>query len=725
MENRTLRRAGWLTAGLGSIGVLLGTGCSGPAAGARPDEVRAEGDVDQDENLWLEEVLGERALAWVEEQNRESVAALEGDPGFKPLEARLLAIYDSDARIPYVERIGAHYYNFWKDARHERGLWRRTTLAEYRKSEPAWETVLDLDALSRQEGESWVWHGADCLRPTFDRCLVSLSKGGKDADVTREFDLPSRRFVEDGYQRPEAKGGQGWIDRDRVFVHTDFGPGSLTASGYPRVVKEWRRGTPLEQAVTVFEGRPEDMHVFAYHDPTPGFERDAVYRGITFYTNEVFLRRGGKLVRLEKPDDAQVRFFREFVLLHLRSDWDAGGQTYPAGALLAAELEAFLAGERKFEVLFRPGPRTSLSSYSATRGALLLNVLDEVKGRALVLRREGGAWRAEPLPGLPELGTVSASAEDAFDSDAYWVTVDDLLTPTRLLRGELPVGPGPLLPPEKLKELPAFFEAGGLRALQHQARSRDGTLIPYFVVAREDLPLDGQAPTLLYGYGGFEVPILPNYRASAGAGWLERGGVYVLANIRGGGEFGPTWHQAALRENRQRAYDDFIAVAEDLIAKKLTSPARLGILGGSNGGLLVGNMLVQRPELFGAVVCAVPLLDMRRYHKLLAGASWVAEYGDPDKPEDWAFLQRYSPYQLVRANTKVPPTFFFTSTRDDRVHPGHARKMVARLLEQGHAGILYFENTEGGHAGAATNKQSARLWAQAYTFLWQKLAAGR
>jgi prolyl oligopeptidase len=676
--------------------------------------------VAEDKNLWLEEVEGAEALAWVEERNQESVALLEADPGFAPLRDRLLTIFDSDDRIPYVERIGGHYYNFWKDADHERGIWRRTTLEEYRKEEPAWETVLDLDALSAAEGEKWVWHGATCLHPEYRLCLVSLSRGGKDADVTRELDLSSKEFVANGFFIPEAKGDASWIDEDRIFVCTDFGPGSMTESGYPRIVKEWRRGTPLSEAATVYEGKTTDMHVTGSHDPMPGYERDFVLRSLTFYTNELYLRTAGGLVRIDKPDDATAAVDRDLIFLRLRSDWQVGEKTYPAGALLAANFDAFMAGARDLEILFEPSERISLQSYSLTRSAVLLNLLDDVKGRVQVLRRAGGRFRAEPLPGLPEIGTASAMAEDVIDSDGYFVTVDNLLTPTRLARGVVPPA-GPLTAPEVLKELPSYFDATGLVAKQHHATSADGTRIPYFLVHRADLELDGQAPTLLYGYGGFEISILADYRATAGAGWMERGGVYAIANIRGGGEFGPRWHQAALRENRQRAFDDFIAVGEDLVKRQVTRPSRLGILGGSNGGLLMGMMMVQRPDLFGGIVCAVPLLDMQRYHLLLAGASWVAEYGDPDNPDDWAFLQQYSPYHLVRADAVYPPTFFFTSTRDDRVHPGHARKMLARLRAQGHEHMLYFENTEGGHAGAATNKQTARMWAQAYTFLWKTL----
>jgi prolyl oligopeptidase len=668
-----------------------------------------------DPYLWLEDVTGERALSWVREQNAISQQALQSDPAYETLRSDLLQILDSNARIPYVEKMGEHYYNFWRDAEHPRGVWRRTTLAEYRKPEPQWEVLLDLDALGAAEGENWVWHGADCLRPDYDRCLVALSRGGADADVTREFDVSERAFVEGGFFRAEAKGALGWKDADTVYVFTDFGPGTMTESGYPRIVKEWRRGTPIEQATVVYEGTGEDMYIAAYRDHTPGFERDFVSRTIAFYNDELYLRGAdGRLSKIDAPNSANKSVFREWLILELREPYEAGGRSYPAGALIAARFDEFMAGGRDFDVLFEPGPTTSLASFSPTRNHLLLNVLDDVKNRVFVLTHGEDGWSREPLLGAPSFGTVGISAVDADESDDYFLTVTDYLTPTALQYGS--VGRAP----ETLKQLPAFFDASGLEISQHFATSKDGTRVPYFMVSRRGLPLDGSNPTLLYGYGGFEVSLTPNYSASVGRAWLSQGGVYVVANIRGGGEYGPRWHQAALRENRLRAYEDFAAVAEDLIARKVTSPAHLGIQGGSNGGLLTGNMTVLYPELFGAVVCQVPLLDMRRYHQLLAGASWMAEYGDPDKPEDWNFIRTFSPYQNVSPAAHYPPVLFTTSTRDDRVHPGHARKMYARMREQGHD-VLYYENIEGGHGGAANNAQQATMSALAFTFLRQRL----
>jgi prolyl oligopeptidase len=675
--------------------------------------VRAEGD--DDPYLWLEKVMGKKALAWVKERNAESTAELTKADGFKVLEQRLLKILDSDQRIPFVSKAGPHYYNFWRDAKNKRGLWRRTTLEEYRKAKPRWETVLDLDALAKAEKENWVWKGARILKPSHDRCLVSLSRGGADATVVREFDLKTKSFVKDGFSLPEAKSRVAWRGPDSVFVGTDFGPGSLTKSGYPRLVKEWQRGTPLAEARLVYEGQPEDISVGAARDLTKGYERDMVFRAITFWTGEQFLRRDGKLIKIAKPDDAIASSHRDLLFIQLRSPWKVGKKTYPAGALLATDFEAFLKGERHFEMLFEPSARKSLAGASPTRNHVLVNELDNVRNRLYVLTRKKDGWQRTELPGVPKFSTVSASAIDEDESDDYFLTVTDYLTPTSLYLGT--VGKGPAA---KLKSTPEFFSSAGLTVSQHEAVSRDGTRVPYFQVARKSLALNGKNPTLLYGYGGFEIPMVPGYQASTGAAWLEKGGVYVVANIRGGGEFGPQWHQAALKANRHKAYEDFIAVAEDLVKRKVTTPRHLGTMGGSNGGLLMGNMLTRRPDLFGAIVCQVPLLDMRRYHKLLAGASWVAEYGNPDVPSEWEFIRTFSPYHNVKKGVKYPRTLFTTSTRDDRVHPGHARKMVARMKEMGHD-VLYYENIEGGHAGSADNKQAAFMSALAYRFLWQQL----
>jgi prolyl oligopeptidase len=689
------------------------------ARAAEPGEPSAPGAVGktvvaEDPNLWLEDVTGERALAWVREQNAQSTKELEASPDFEPIRQRLLSILDSKERIPYVAKHGAYYYNFWRDEKNVRGVWRRTSLAEFKKAEPAWETVLDLDKLASLEKENWVWKGYDVLYPTYDRCLVSLSHGGADASVVREFDLNDKEFVTNGFYLPEAKSHVAWRDRDALYVGTDFGPGSMTDSGYPRIVKEWRRGTPLSAAKFVFEGKAEDVSVDASVDHDHGHTYDFIHRGVTFFTSEEYVRRGDNWVKLDKPADATVGTFEDQLVLRLRSDWTVGDKTYPAGSLLAADFDGYLKGDRKFETLFAPTERKSLAATSETKHYLIVNELENVRNRLYVLQHKDGKWTRVPLE-TPAFGSVGVSGIDPDESDDYFMTVTDFLTPSSLYLGALGRGER-----EKLKTLPAFFKADGLEISQHEATSKDGTRVPYFQVSRKGLRYDGNNPTLLYGYGGFEISMLPAYSANVGTAWLERGGVYVLANIRGGGEFGPKWHAAARKQNRQRAYDDFIAVAEDLLARKVTSAKHLGIQGGSNGGLLMGVMLTERPDLFKAVVCQVPLLDMHRFNHLLAGASWMDEYGNPDKPDEWAYISKYSPYQNVLKDKQYPRVLFTTSTRDDRVHPGHARKMVARMKEQGHD-VLYYENTEGGHGGAANNKQSAFMSALAYTFLRKEL----
>lgn len=673
-----------------------------------------------DPHAWLEDVEGERQLAWVKQRNASTEAELAATPEFKRLEAEILAILDSDAKIPAVEKIGAHYYNFWKDAQHQRGLWRRTTLAEYRKDKPAWETVIDLDALNKAEGENWVWHGADCLKPRKkdempERCLVALSRGGADADVTREFDLTTRQWVKDGFFRAEAKGGLQWIDRDHVYAFSDFGAGTMTSSGYPRVVKQWQRGTPIAAATVVYEGKADDMYIAASHDHTPGYPRDFVSRTLAFYNDELYLRGAdGKLAKVDAPNSANKSVHKDWLVLELRDAYEAGGKTYPAGSLVAANFDAFMAGKREFTTLFAPSERTSLAGYTWTKNHLVLNVLEDVKNRLGVLTPAAGEWKREAFVGAPTFGTLAVSAVDADDSDAVWLTATDYLTPSTLALAEIGSAP------QVLKTMPTFFDAGKHAIEQHFATSKDGTKVPYFLVKPRDLKLDGSAPTLLYGYGGFEISLTPGYSGSVGKGWLEKGGVYAVANIRGGGEYGPRWHQAALKANRHKAYEDFAAVARDLVANNVTSTPHLGIQGGSNGGLLTGNMLTQYPELFGAVVVQVPLLDMKRYSHLLAGASWMAEYGNPDTA-DWDFIRTFSPYHLFDAKRDYPPTIFMTSTRDDRVHPGHARKMMAKMLEAG-KDARYYENIEGGHGGSANNAQAAHMSALAFTFLWNQLS---
>lgn len=670
-----------------------------------------------DPYLWLETVDSVPAMAWVRACNAASKAEIASSDAFRQIRDRIQESLDSDERIPYISKRGELYYNFWRDAANPRGLFRRTTLESYRTENPEWEILLDLDALNEAEDENWVWKGIDYLKAGgYRHAMVRLSRGGSDAVVVREFDLETRQFVADGFYLPEAKGDTAWIDVDTLYVATDFGPGSMTSSGYPRVVKRWTRGSPLENAVTVFEGQADDVGVSTGVDDTPGFERHFIVRRPTFYTSETYLiGPEGGLRKIEVPADAEISLHREWLLVTLRSEWKTGEATYPEGALLAIRLDAFMQGNRSFVILFEPTPTASLAEISWTRHHLLMNIMEDVQSSIFILTpAEEGPWRKEPLTGAPENATISVWGEDEENGDAFFMSITGFLTPSTLARGE------PEKEPEPLKSTPSFFDTKGLSVSQHFATSKDGTRIPYFQVSLPS-PEDAKPkPTLLYGYGGFEVPMQPFYSPALGLAWLEQGGVFVLANIRGGGEYGPSWHQSALRENRYRAFEDFAAVAKDLFERGITQPEQLGAMGGSNGGLLVGNMITLYPELFRAIVCQVPLLDMKRYHLLLAGASWKAEYGDPDNPDDWAFMEGFSPYHNLKPNTRYPAVLFATSTRDDRVHPAHARKMMARMQELG-ADVRYFENIEGGHGGAADNSQAAYLSALGYMFLRQQL----
>lgn len=689
---------------------------------------------DEDPYRWLEDVHGEQALAWVRERNAESEGLLAARPEYAPIREQLLAVLNSKQRIPQITRRGDHFYNLWRDDTQPRGLWRRTTLDEYRQPNPSWETVLDIDALASTEGENWVWSGADALDTAPHRCLISLSRGGADATVVREFDTITKKFIADGFALPEAKSSVTWIDENTLYVGTDVGPGSLTDSGYPRLVQRWARGTPLASAMTVFEGEATDVSVSVSVDLTPGHERTIFSRSLDFYHQQHLLLQGEALVSVDLPSDASFSFWNhagsvaDTLLIELRSDWTVAGATYASGSLLATDALAYLAGKRQFTLLFAPTDTCSLAGYSPTRTHLIVTLLDNVASRLELWRRTPAGFEPRAID-APRPGTLSVrSLHDPMRLDdslaeSYLLGYTDFLTPDSLFLGRTEADSGiaadlPAL--ELLKARPALFDATGLRTEQRFATSSDGTRVPYFLVWPRGAKADGRNPTLLYGYGGFEIALNPWYPAGHGRAWFERGGVLVVANIRGGGEFGPAWHQAAIREHKQRSYDDFIAVAEDLIAGGVSSPRHLGIMGGSNGGLLVGAAFTQRPELFNAVVCQVPLLDMRRYHTLLAGASWMAEFGNPDLPEDWAHIARYSPYQNLTADKTYPEVLFTTSTRDDRVHPAHARKMAARMRDMGHA-LLYYENIEGGHGGAADNAQRAHLQALEFAYLWRQL----
>ncbi|MBY4129584.1 S9 family peptidase [Rhodococcus fascians] len=674
--------------------------------------------ISDDPYLWLEDVTGEQALNWVRDHNAVTTETLAGE-GFDATESRIREVLDTDARIPYARRRGKFLYNFWRDGENVRGLWRRTTMDEYRKDEPAWDVLLDLDALAADEDENWVWGGAQVLRPDQRLALVTLSRGGADATVVREFDVESRTFrapEDGGFAVPEAKTDIGWIDADTVFVGTDFGDGSLTESGYPRITKRWRRGTPLGEADTVFEGAPQDISISAWHDRTPGFERDFVQRATDFYNSETYVLDGSALTRIPTPTDASTSVHRNWLLVRTMTPWTVGDTTYPAGALLAAEFAEFISGTATLSVLFTPDEHTSLHQYAWTENHLLLVTLQNVRTRLHVLTPIENRWDTTTVDGLSELTSTEIIGTDAEENgDEFFLTSSGYLTPATLLVGTV----GAEL--EILKQAPTFFDADGMTVGQFFARSDDGTSIPYFVVRRADA---GPGPTLLYGYGGFEISMTPGYSGATGRAWLERGGTYVVANIRGGGEYGPSWHTQVLRAGRHLVHEDFAAVARDLVTRGITTTEQLAAQGGSNGGLLMGIMVTKYPELFGALVCQVPLLDMKRYHLLLAGASWVAEYGDPDDPDEWEFISQYSPYQnvMAAAERRYPPILIATSTRDDRVHPGHARKMAALLAELGQD-VSYYENIEGGHGGASDNAQLAFKTTLTYEFLWRHISS--
>ncbi len=667
---------------------------------------------EHDPYLWLEEIEGEKALEWVREQNKVTQQKLEALPNFEKLHERVLTILDSEEKIPYISKHGQGYYNFWQDKTQVRGLWRRTTLESYRSDKPEWETVIDVDALSKEENENWVWQGAQFLEPACDRCLVYLSRGGSDADVIREVDVVEKQFIKDGFVLSESKGNASYRDKDSLFVGRDFGEGSMTTSGYPRIVKTWQRGTPLERAETIFEGSTDDVWTYGFVNRVRGIEHEVIGRNKTFWSGERYLRRDDKLIKLEFPEDAYMSLIADWLMLDLKSPYSVAEKIYPTGALLAIKLESFLKGERNFDVLFEPSERTVLSSWMVTKNYLVLNVSANLERKLYTLKFENNTWQKQELDS-PVKGTLNLWVEDDENSDNFFLEGSDYLTPSSLFYGNAETRTF-----EKLKQAPAWYDSSKFVAEKFEAVSKDGEKIPYFVVRRNDIKLDSKNPTLLYGYGGFEVSMGPGYKSAV---WLENGGVYVEAILRGGGEFGPDWHWAATKENKQRAFDDFIAIAEDLTARKITSPQHLGIMGGSNGGLLMGAVFTQRPDLFKAVVCAVPLLDMYRYNQMLAGASWVGEYGDPSKSEEWAYIGKYSPYHKVKTDREYPKILFTTSTKDDRVHPGHARKMMALLKDLGYDVLLY-ENIEGGHAGAANNVQIAYRQALSYGFLFAELS---
>ncbi len=674
--------------------------------------VTKTGFTQDDQYLWLEEVENPKALEWVEQWNEKTLDVLTSQKDYQSIYDKNLEIYNSTDRIADPVIYGNYIFNFWQDEKNERGIWRRTTLKSYLSKNPDWETLIDLDKLSEQDDIKWVWKGASGLYPLYQKFMVSLSKGGGDAVVIKEFNIESKKFVDGGFELPEAKGGVSWIDENTLMVSTDFGDG-VTTSGYPKEVKLWKRGTPLSDAKTLFEGKETDMGIWGYTDQQPNKTYQLITQRTSFYSGNYYVIENGQLVKLDLPDDIELSgIFNGNAIFQLKSDLTANGNTFPLGSVVSINYDDLVAGKKNYQLILTPDDRSSVTEISNTKNALLINMLNNVKSELYKYTWKNG-WKAEKI-NAPEFGNITLGASDDI-SDNYFFYFTNFLEPSSLYLGD-----ASKKSVKKVNSLYSFFPTENYQVLQYEATSKDGTKIPYFVVGSKTMKYDGKNPTLLYAYGGFEIPMLPSYSAVTGTAWLEKGGVYVLANIRGGGEFGPKWHQAGLKEKRQSVYDDFHAVAESLIEKKITSPEKLGIFGGSNGGLLVGVAFTQRPDLYHAVVCAVPLLDMKRYNKLLAGASWMAEYGNPDIPEQWEYIKTYSPYQNIKKGMNYPEVFFTTSTRDDRVHPGHARKAVAKMTDMGYK-VYYFENTEGGHAAASTNDQRARMYALIYSYLQMKL----
>lgn len=671
-----------------------------------------------DPYLWLEDIESPKALEFAKAENEKTMRTLQEDPHYKKIESELRTMAYAEDRVPWAYPMQGMYYNFWRDQKNARGLWRRTTLAEYKKDKPKWEVIIDLDQLSLKENDNWVWKGASCLPPEYNQCLISLSRGGKDARVVREFNLKAKSFVQDGFIIPEAKSRIAWINKDAIYVATDNGPDSLTDSGYPRFIKYLERGKKLSDAPIVFEVGKKSQSAQAYVDHTQEKNFHFFEERFSFYQKETWYFENGVKYLLPIPRDADFYgYFKNYLLFMTKSELVTDHKTFKAGSLLAFPF-SLLSNKKleKVELIFEPSKKVFLQSMSTTRNHLLLEVIDNIQGKIVKVTLESpGKWTLKNLP-LGKNGVASINSTQ-YEKDDVDITYTDFVTPTASYTGNVNSKNVDL---KVIKQSPARFSSKNIISEQRFSKSLDGTMIPYFIIYNKNIKLDGKNPTLLYGYGGFESSQQPFYLGGIGKLWLEKGGVFVLANIRGGGEFGPSWHQAAVKENHQVVFDDFISIAEDLIAKKITSPLHLGIQGGSNGGLLVAGTFIQRPDLFNAVLCEVPLLDMFRYHTLLAGASWMDEYGNPDDPKMREIISKYSPYQNVKADVTYPEVFIFTSTKDDRVHPGHARKMVAKMRAQGHP-LYYYENTEGGHGGVANIEQGILKSALQFTYLWKKL----
>jgi prolyl oligopeptidase len=668
----------------------------------------------EDNFLWLEEVESQKSLNYIDSINHLTMQELKKEKDFDSIFNKSLEIYNSEERIAYPSILGEYVYNFWKDKNHARGIWRRCSIKSYKNKTPNWETLLDIDELSKIENKKWVFKGSTGLYPDYNRFLIQLSNGGGDAIVIREFDVNEKQFLKDGFSIKEAKGRASYIDENTLIVSSDFGEGTTTSSGYAKQVKIWKRGSSIDEAILIHEGRKSDVGNWGGILQDGSTTYTIITRAVTFFTSQIYLWDGNKSIKIDLPEDSKTKgILNNQLIVELKSDWNTNDTVYSNGSLISLNFTELIKGNQLISTILKPNTNSSISQVNTTKNKLLVNTLTDVTSQLHIYQFEGNKWTSS-IVNAPKLGTISVVSTNKMD-DQYFFDFKNFLTPSTLYYANAKDNSL-----KKYQSLTSFFDASKYEVKQFKTKSKDGTLIPYFIVSNKELKYNGNNPTLIYAYGGFEVSITPFYSAIYGTSWLDKGGVLVLANIRGGGEYGPKWHQAGLKEKRQNVFDDLYAVSEEMISKNITSPKHLGVMGGSNGGLLVGVAMTQRPDLYNAIVCQVPLLDMKRFNKLLAGASWMGEYGNPDLKEEWEYIKKYSPYHNLKAGVEYPEVFFYTSTRDDRVHPAHARKMNAKMNKMG-SKTYYFENKEGGHAGSSTNKQRAKSNALTFTYLLKKL----
>ncbi len=684
-------------------------------------------EASHDPFIWLEDIDAEKSMNWVHEQNKNTADAYKAKPIYQELYDQALSTLNNKSRIPSVSQRGEWVYNYWKDDKNPRGVYRRAKLKDFNSNDkPKWQTVLDMDKYNANNEGNWVFKGMSCLAPKYRRCLVSISPGGGDAVMLQEFNMKSKKFIKDGFSLPKSKMAVSWRDKDHLFVATDFGPGTLTDSGYPRIMKLWKRGTELSAAKTLMEVDQESVSVVAFRSGKDEEAKDFIIDNTSFWKSNYYQLVDGKSLPMSLPDSAVINgVFQGKMIVSLIENWQYQGQFLSEGTVLMLNPDVLtgrksLVESSDWSVFLNPKANENIESISTSDETVIVTILSDVVSQVNVYRPDDEGWDVEVVE-FPANGAIGVTAVDD-ESGGFFAEYESFITPPTLYHVN-----GETLRPKAVKSQAESFDPKPYVVEQFFARSADGTFVPYFVIMNKDTQYNGKNPTHIFSYGGFRNSLTPSYSGSYealegayGKMWLDRGGVYVSASIRGGGEYGPKWHKSALLENKVKSYEDFEAVAEDLIKRKITSPDHLGIEGRSNGGLLVGATMTRRPDLYGAVICGVPLLDMKRYNKLLAGASWMGEFGNPDVPEQWAYIKQYSPYQNLEKDTDYPATFFYTSTRDDRVHPGHARKMAAKMMSFDYP-IWYYENTEGGHGGSSTNEQLAERLALAFTHLWTHL----